>query len=681
MKIGDKRVLVCDCERTMTFDVGKLAAALGTGAPVRHTHLCRTQIDDFKTAAAEGGPLIVCCTQEAPLFEEVAAEFGSAETTYVNIRERAGWSVQGKHAEAKIAALIAEAAVPIEPTLAVTLKSDGVVLVYGRGETALEAAKRLSGRLNVTCLVKDADGVLPPRVMDVPVFRGVVRKASGHLGAFEVTVDGFAACSPSSRDALVFEDGRDGAISACDVILDLSGDPPLFPAPDKREGYFRAEPSDRVRVERLLFDIADMVGEFEKPRYLRVDPAICAHSRSGIVGCDLCLNVCPTGAIVPEGDHIRVDPFVCSGHGSCASVCPTGAIVFDLPKGNALFERLRVLTRTYAEAGGRDMVLLVHDPRDGEDLISAISRTGRGLPAHVVPFAVNEITQVGLDFLLSALAYGVAQVRLLAGREHRDFLEPLRGHAALIETVMTGLGYEGGRTVIDAEPDPDVLEEALYVKPSSPIATPSRHRIMGEKRTTLTTALAHIHATAPAPVDVVALAPGAPFGDVVLNRERCTLCLACVGACPTAALGDNPDKPQLNFAEINCVQCGLCRATCPENAITLDPRLNFSQMAGQKVVLKEEEPFECVRCGKPFATKSTIDVLVGRLAGHSMFSAPGRLEILKMCDDCRVIVQFEDTDAPFAAAPRPIPRTTDDYLRERERKRSNGGDRPDGDKE
>ena len=36
-----------------------------------------------------------------------------------------------------------------------------------------------------------------------------------------------------------------------------------------------------------------------------------------------------------------------------------------------------------------------------------------------------------------------------------------------------------------------------------------------------------------------------------------------------------------------------------------------------------------------------------------------------MCDDCRVIAQFEVTDNPLAGGPRPKTRTTDDYLRER----------------
>ena len=49
-----------------------------------------------------------------------------------------------------------------------------------------------------------------------------------------------------------------------------------------------------------------------------------------------------------------------------------------------------------------------------------------------------------------------------------------------------------------------------------------------------------------------------------------------------------------------------------------------------------------------------------------MFQDQRTIDRIKMCDDCRVVDQFNDPDAPFAGAPRPLPRTTDDDLRERE---------------
>ena len=97
----------------------------------------------------------------------------------------------------------------------------------------------------------------------------------------------------------------------------------------------------------------------------------------------------------------------------------------------------------------------------------------------------------------------------------------------------------------------------------------------GAKRSVLRFALRELHRAAPAPVDVVPLPERAPFGSVEIDVAGCTLCLSCVSACPTGALTDDPERPMLRFAEDACVQCGLCKATCPEKVITLKPQIDF----------------------------------------------------------------------------------------------------------
>jgi ferredoxin len=197
---------------------------------------------------------------------------------------------------------------------------------------------------------------------------------------------------------------------------------------------------------------------------------------------------------------------------------------------------------------------------------------------------------------------------------------------------------------------------------------------MGGKRTLTMLALRHLHASAPEPVDILPLPQGAPFGSIEVDVEGCTLCLACVGACPTGALLDNPDAPMVRFSEDACIQCGLCRTTCPESVVALVPRLNFSEAARSPVLIKEEEPFHCVRCGKPFGTKSSIERVVAQLGEHSMFVGDeGALERIKMCEDCRVVVQFEGPQ-PLAGGERPRMRTTDDDLRAREEGREDEDD-------
>src|SRR6202023_3313878 len=200
------------------------------------------------------------------------------------------------------------------------------------------------------------------------------------------------------------------------------------------------------------------------------------------------------------------------------------------------------------------------------------------------------------------------------------------------------------------------------------VPRPAGFKPVGSKRGILRLARRELHRAAPAPVDIIALPAGAPFGAVEIKAEGCTLCLACVSACPTGALSDDPERPMLRFVEDACVQCGLCRATCPEKVITLTPQLDFRAATANARVLKEEEPFHCIRCNKPFGVKSTIERVAAKLEGkHWMLrNSAQRLDVIKMCEDCRVVAITVQEFDPYAAPPRPKARTTEDYLRERE---------------
>ena len=136
---------------------------------------------------------------------------------------------------------------------------------------------------------------------------------------------------------------------------------------------------------------------------------------------------------------------------------------------------------------------------------------------------------------------------------------------------------------------------------------------------------------------------GAPFGQILVNKDSCTLCMACVAVCPAEALSDGNELPRLNFHESSCVQCGLCSKACPERAIQLDARFVFrSDWAQAKRTLNEEEPFCCTACGKPFATPSAIKRIQTMLGGHHMFQSEEQKRRLLMCEDCRVRDMFNN---------------------------------------
>ena len=624
--------LICTCEGTMTPDASRLG---GDGRPA--SQLCRAQLDNFRAALGEFAEITVACTQEAPLFAELAEDAGFAGALrFANIRETAGWSDDGKRAAPKMAALLAMAEVEATPFEIVSMESSGIALILGCDQTALEVAAKLSESLDITVLTLPGAEITPPRQTTWPVLQGRIRKGHGHLGAFELIVDAYAAPAPSSRAALEFDAGRDGAVSRCDLVIDLTGAQPLFH--ETRPGYFRADPRNPVAVARLVADASQMTGTFDKPKFINFSPELCAHSRNTLTGCTRCLNLCPTGAILSAGDTVAIDPQICAGCGQCAAVCPTGAASYALPVVENIAARVRAGLRAWFEADAKEApVILFHDSEHGADLIDASARFSRGLPAHVIPVQINEPSQIGPEIMAAALAYGASSVRVLAKARPVHDLDGLDASLDLIGAISRATGYGESCALIQTD-DPETLEAALWHPAAKPRATRASFLPPEDKRGLLLMAVEEMIRTAPAPVETLPLPKGAPFGTVNLDLDACTTCLSCVAACPAGALSDNPDKPMLRFTESACVQCGICVATCPEDAITIAPQIDLAAWAAPRRVLKEEEPFACSSCGKLFGTKSGIERVMQRLEGHWMFTGPegaARLAMLTLCDDCR----------------------------------------------
>jgi len=670
-----KTLKVCSCNRTVAIDAAALGAALKTDAPLSlHHQLCRKDAAAFQAALGLADEVVVGCTQEAPLFGELAAESNSASTTrvrFVNLREHAGWSSEGKAATPKMAALLAMAALPDpQPAPAVQFKSDGEVLIIGPAAAALDWAQRLSETLSVSILV-NGKGELPLE-RAFPLWSGKVTALSGWLGAFEVEwrqenpIDlelctrcnaCIRACPESAIDfgyqvdAAKCKAHRD-CVAACgeigaidfsrlerqrkerfDLVLDLSREP-LVRTHELPQGYF-APGDDPLEQALAAQKLTALVGEFEKPRFFAYKAKICAHSRSGREGCNQCIDVCSSGAIQADGDHVRVELHLCAGCGGCATVCPSGAMTYAYPAVPEMGMRLKAALSTYRDAGGRDACILFHDAREGRAQVLDLGRRGKGLPARVIPVECFHVASIGIDLMLGALAYGASQVLVLSTEKLAEgYGAALQRQMGYGETILHGLGYGGThfRLVTD-------LNEVWSAKPASTVERAASFNLSPDKRTTLDFALEHL--ARDRKVQEITLPAGAPFGTLAVNKTACTLCKACIGACPESALLDSPETPSLRFIERNCVQCGLCADTCPEDAIRLVPRLLLGPQAKEPVTLNEAQPFNCVRCGKPFGTRQMVENMLGKLSGHSMFA--GSTRRLQMCGDCRVVDMMDNS--------------------------------------
>ncbi len=725
------RVLTCSCNGTVELDPNGLKRALA-GAGVKAdlvmsgSQLCRRQLVEAARHLEGVDDIVVTCTQEKVLFAE-AGHKAIAPIKFVNIREQAGWGDERDAAQPKIAALVAMAVRDVrEPVAAVSYKSEGRLLLVG-GADALAWADRLAlltaRPLAVSVMLDSSIPAAELPSLDAqrsyPVFSGKLQSIVGWLGNFDVAwgqsnpidLDAcvrcgacIAACPEGAIGQSLQVDleactGHRRCVAACgeiaaidfgrrdtsrreqfDLVIDFRRIA-AFEQHQLPQGYWHpgAEPAAQIQA---AFAAAELVGEFEKPKFFEYRQNLCAHKRNEIVGCTRCIDVCSALAIRSHGDGVHVEPHLCVGCGACATACPSGAMSYAYPDAPSVGTRARGALSAYRSAGGRRPVILLHGEEDAAAILAALGRgagasvarapTIRGLPARVIPVALHHVASAGADLALALLAYGAAQVVWwCTGKEAPQYRELLEREIGWAGVLAAGLGLSGKRFVVLDASSPAGLEAALAgLETPAEVPTAATFAVSEDKRRTIEFAVEHLLEAARAVEKpsryagflsgnvaggaasansstgategtgaAIALPQGAPFGRLQIDRDACTLCLACVGACPEKALLDMGEEPGLRLIERNCVQCGLCQKTCPEDAISLEARYLTGKEREHSVTLNSAVPLACIQCGKLFGTQQMISAMKKKLAGHRMFGE-ARMKALEMCADCRVTDMF-----------------------------------------
>lgn len=687
--MSQTKILVCGCEPaapTMDAEVEQLVAQGLTFVPIQRA--CRDRLTDT-AQLAQSGPCVMGCTQESSVFQSVSNLSQDLQT--INLRgvlRGQGFDDKSQLAAALAAKAAFRMAYKADPVPAVLFRSHGHLAVISDDDFGFDLASTASSGLDVEFLVKNPNTLHLNGERSMQVAAVDVLQLQGYLGHFTLKVKKSnpvdtelctrcgacaAACptqsiSPDSLtinldscdrsgacmkacggfQAISFADLEQTSERQCELVVDCT-EKGLFSDRQAPLGYWHVGRSHALLAQAML-EAVQMVGEFEKPKFFNYTESLCAHSRSEKQGCNNCIDTCSTKAISSAGKGVKVDPQLCLGCGTCTAVCPTGAMQYAYSPVVSIGSALKAALKVFKDNKGRRAEVVLHQKDMPSNWLEQAKRISKGqaiIPnvgesnTTLIPVELHHGASMGPDLWLSALAYGAERVSVvLTPEEHKHYHVALSAQMDWVNEVLTAMGLGSRVRILAAGSSYELFKPSRNALNEIPLAS---FAMADNKRARMEFAFEHLlqHA-AVQPQTPVALPKGSPFGAVLVNTDKCTLCMSCTGACPSSALIDNPLEPQLRFIERNCVQCGLCASTCPEGAIELVPQLNLTATAKAKQVLNQSQPFHCIKCAKPFGTKHMIESMLERLAAHSMFQ--DNANRLKMCADCRVTDMYSRKD-------------------------------------
>jgi ferredoxin len=512
----------------------------------------------------------------------------------------------------------------VAPT-AVRYESRGCLLILMERAGDVGAARFLGDHLHTVVLYPEP-GAAPRLPENVTGIAGTLLELSGYLGAFKAMIQG-------ERGPLALGMLCPGGRDCFDLVLDL-GTQPVLDMEVPPLGYY-APRDDPAALQGALAELPALVGAFYKPKFFEYAASRCVHQRYGVTGCTRCIDACSARAIASAKDRVEIDPTLCQGCGSCVLVCPTGAIAYTPNPLGALLQQVRMALQGAAGSGLSRPWILFHDDAIEPTFIEDVKGD---LPPGSVSIALRRLAAAGIETWLTAIAGGAGGVVILI----TDALPPwarseLQAQLDLARSILGGMGYDPGILQWLEGADSGLARGVVSDAPLPPLAQLEGLDLSPVKRTALEQVLDVLVSAAPAAHGAAPLVSGAPFGEVCVDTQACTLCMGCVKVCPTGALqqGGEQNAPQLNFCEDRCVQCGICAAACPEDAIRLTARFVYDARTRKRPrVLSESPSFCCITCGKPFTTKAIVERMQERLKDNPFFQGDG-IRVLQQCPECR----------------------------------------------
>lgn len=475
------------------------------------------------------------------------------------------------------------------------------------------------------------------------------------------------------------------AIDLDGITRTLEFDQVVYPGADPdtrggRLGYYTG-PVDGATIA----SVQSLLDGVTKPAFLDLDMDVCASGASSQQGCTKCTDACPHGAIDrPTVDSVEFDEVACQNCGACTSTCPTGATMLRDPSNERIAREVEALLTT-EESGGwlpwsgdsgieRPVIAFTCSERAAERLAAYGRRAAQGEKISyppVLPVSVNCTDTVGEPHVIHALAAGADGVAVVGCGDAclHSGPDPKRELVDRCNRATTDLGLGERVSFFAPGEDPDVFTSALDAFVDSLDSTPippgehvATGRIDGPGDGTASAAradggrpnpdfdghgwtLESIRAIGQHVDPERDVIRGLPDFGVMSVDDGCTLTPTCTNLCPTNAI-KRTTEGELQFNHERCVNCGLCESGCPESAITMHDGLDTTLLPEARdgdpwVTVYEGEMLECVRCGKPFTSVGSAEMVEAEVGEMVEGIAPDSdHSIFEYCGDCRTRLMF-----------------------------------------
>lgn len=347
--------------------------------------------------------------------------------------------------------------------------------------------------------------------------------------------------------------------------------------------------------------------------YINYDSSICQYDKRREECCGKCAELCPSVAILKDDEKRQLvfSQVDCVGCGDCVSVCPSGSLEFT-PLPSASFWALLDFYK------GKK-ILLVDEKFSLENLEISLDK-------NVLPLVLNT-AQLNETTLLALLQTSGANITLCATRLSKGNEDAIALLNDIFEKKFSKKAIfvaNEAKNLQTALEKCEFIDDLRFDLPKIPML----------KREHFAKRLAHI--VGDDDLGVVESGEWVRYGQIKVDESRCTLCLACVGACNVGALVADSKDNSLKFNASLCTTCAYCVKSCAEpDTIALERsgiELNAAYFGFR--TLASDELFACVECGKEFATKKAVERVASLMKGK-FTGDEKRLKTLYCCAECK----------------------------------------------